>query len=59
MARIWIADDDSTCLFMLGGILRPLGHELTQFSDGAAMLERLQDPQEAVPDLQTRFLSLL
>ncbi|MCX5797116.1 MAG: response regulator [Elusimicrobia bacterium] len=51
MARLWIVDDDPTCLSILGGILRPMGHELVLFHDGSELLKRLQDPQEAVPDL--------
>ena len=51
MARLWLVDDDSTCLYMLSEVLRPMGHELTLLSDGAALFERLRDPNEAVPDL--------
>jgi CheY-like chemotaxis protein len=38
--RILIADDDDDTRFVLGGILRGLGHEVEEAADGVEALER-------------------
>jgi len=51
MARLWLADDDPTYLYMIAEVLRPMGHELTLFNDGASLFKRMEGAQGTLPDL--------
>jgi CheY-like chemotaxis protein len=51
MARLWLVDDDPTYLYLISEALRPLGHEFTRLGNGAALLKRLEDPNEPLPHL--------